>query len=247
MIGFEPFLVAGAGLISGAISSAVGSGTLVMYPALLGAGLSPVVANATNSIGLIPGNLSGAWHYRHRAAEVPREKLIRWVIATFAGALVGAFLVVALPPSVFAEAIPWLILTAVVLFALEPMYMPRLGHLRNPRAVTPGIGAVGFYGGYFGGGQGLAFLLVLTALTEHGLQLANAVKNQLMAAANIAATVIFLSFGDIAWWAAACTAAGSVVGGWGGAKIASSLPDWLLRSIIIAAGLIGFVVAIKGT
>lgn len=246
MLTFEPFLVAAVGVVAGAISSATGSGTLVMYPALLGAGLSPVSANATNSIGLIPGNLSGAWHYRHHAAAVPRGRLLRWLVATGIGALIGALLVVVLPPTVFAMAIPWLILTAVVLFAFEPWYMPRIAHLRNPRAVVPSIGAVGIYGGYFGGGQGLAYLLVLTALTENGLQLANAVKNQTMAVANSAATIVFISFGEVTWWAAGCTAAGSVLGGWGGARVASRLPDWLLRSIIVLAGALGFVVAVRG-
>jgi uncharacterized membrane protein YfcA len=242
---YEPFLIVGAGVVAGGISSAVGSGTLLLYPALLGAGLTPVSANATNSLGLLPGNLTGAWRYRTQLVGQTRSRLVRWVLATATGALIGAALVVFLPPAVFAAVIPWLILAAVTAFALEPLYMARLQARRDPGGVTPAIGAVGLWGGYFGGGQGMAYLLVLTALDGQGLQSANAVKNQMMAAANGVAAVVFLCFGDITWWAAACAAAGSVLGGWGGAGIASRLPVWLLRAVIVLAGLLGFVVALR--
>lgn len=240
---YEPFLIAGAGLVAGAISSAVGSGTLVLYPALLAAGLPPVAANATNSVGLVPGNLSGAWHYRTRLGGLTKEQLIRWLIATAIGAFIGAGLVVALPPSVFAHLIPWLILVACLAFAFEPLYLPKIKHLRRPGAVVPAIGAVGLYGGYFGGGQGIAYLLVLTAFDDNGLQRANAVKNQMMATANTAATIVFVFFGDVRWWAAVFVACGSVIGGWGGARIANSMPESLLRGVVIVAGVLGVIVA----
>lgn len=244
-VSYEPFLIAGAGLVAGAVSSAVGSGTLVLYPALLAAGLPPVAANATNSVGSIPGNISGAWQYRTRLEGISKHVLIRWIIATAIGALLGAGLVVALPPTVFAHLVPWLILTACLAFAFEPLYVPKIQHLRRPGAILPAIGAVGLYGGYFGGGQGIAYLLVLTAVADNRLQRANAIKNQLMASANAAATVVFLCFGDVRWWAALFVAGGTVIGGWGGARIANSMPEWLLRGVVIVAGILGVIVAFR--
>lgn len=242
---YEPFLVIGAGVLAGAVSSAVGSGTLILYPALLGAGLPPVAANATNSVGCVPGNLSAAWQYRDRLGGLTKERVIPWVIVTAIGALVGSWLVVALPATVFAHLVPWLILSAALAFALEPYYLPKIQSLRRPGILLPALGGVGLYGGYFGGGQGIAYLLVLTALDDSRLQRANAVKNQMMAAANAAATVVFICFGDVRWWAALLCAIGTVFGGWGGAHLVKSLPEWTLRVIVIIAGLIGTIVAFR--
>ena len=91
-------LLAGAGVIAGAVNAAIGSGTLLTYPLLLAYGLPPVVANGTNSLGIAPGNPFGAWAYRRELAGRGAVELAGMALLVGSGALLGAVLVLALPP-----------------------------------------------------------------------------------------------------------------------------------------------------
>jgi len=115
----EALAVVLAGLGAGTINTVVGSGSLVTFPTLLAVGLPPVVANVSNTVGLVPGSVSGAWAYRRELDDqVPR--LLRLGAATSSGAVAGAILLLVLPEAAFAAIVPVLILVACVLVVVQP-------------------------------------------------------------------------------------------------------------------------------
>src|SRR4051794_6311720 len=175
----EMVAVALAGLAAGSINAVVGSGTLVTFPVLLAVGLPPVTATISNSLGLVPGNLTGAIGYP-RELGGQRGLLVRLFPASVLGALTGAFLLLHLPASAFEAIVPGLVALAVVLVATQPLLQRRLAARRAragadplPRigggrlvALLAGAYATGTYGGYFaaspGGLQIGLFRLLLT-------------------------------------------------------------------------------------
>src|SRR5579859_8193832 len=146
----------GAGLAAGAINTIVGSGSLITFPTLLGVGYSAVVANVSNTVGLVPGSLSGAIGYR-RELEGQRARLVTLGFASVAGGLSGAVLLLLLPGSVFRSVVPVLILLACVLVVIQPRLTRRLARQRraghHPPALFLTVYATGVYGGYFGAAQ----------------------------------------------------------------------------------------------
>lgn len=236
-----------AGLGAGVLTSTVGVASLLSFPVLVAVGLPPVVANASNTVGMTPGALSGSWGYRRELREHPRVTSI--VLATCAvGSVVGAVLLLALPPSVFEGVVPWLILGTCLLVGIQPRLSARLRERRGSEAydrlhvspVTAAFGTLtGVYGGYFGAGSGVMMLAVLGLGTDLPFRVANALKTLAVLAANLIASVIFVFAADIDWRAVVLLASGSVVGGYVGAHIGRRLPSSLLRAGIVIAGLVG--------
>ena len=168
MTGWEMVAVAAAGFAAGGINAVVGSGTLVTFPVLLAVGLPPVTATVSNSLGLVPGNLTGAIGYRRELAG-QRRLLVRLLPASVLGALTGAFLLLHLPASSFEAIVPVLIGLAVVLVAVQPAIQRALRGRRpaddeaaeqrigpgRMAALFAGAYATGTYGGYFAASQGV--------------------------------------------------------------------------------------------
>lgn len=242
-------LLAGAGVLAGAVNSVVGSGTLLTYPVLLAAGLPPVVANGTNSMGIAPGSAMAAWVYRAElAGRGGRVRLLALVSAS--GAVLGAVLVLALPASVFERLVPWLILGACALVVVQPRInavlrdrgidpttLPR-------RALIPILFTIGVYAGYFGAAQGIVLMAVLATLYDVSLQHSNAAKNVLGGVSNAAAAVIFAVAGVVNWPAALAVGVGATFGGLVGAPVARRLPEPVLRGLIVVVGLVAVVASI---
>ncbi|HMG28822.1 MAG TPA: sulfite exporter TauE/SafE family protein [Jiangellaceae bacterium] len=240
----EALAVVLAGLGAGAINTVVGSGSLVTFPTLLAIGLPPVVANVSNTVGLVPGSVSGAWGYRRElAGQVPR--LLRLGAATLTGAVVGAVLLLVLPEAAFAAIVPVLILVACVLVVVQPWLVRWLGE--RPRGDHGGpllwllIFVTGAYGGYFGAGQGVLLIGVLGLGLNETLQRVNAAKNVLAGVANLAAGVIFAFVADVNWAAAGLVAIGAAAGGIVGAGVARRLPPIVLRAVVVVIGLVAVV------
>lgn len=235
------------GLVAGILTSTVGVASLLSFPVLVAVGLPPVVANASNTVGMTPGALSGSWGYRRELREHPRVTAI--VLATCAvGSVGGAVLLLALPPSVFEGVVPWLILGTCLLVGIQPRLSARLRERRGSEVddrlhvspVTAAFGTLtGVYGGYFGAGSGVMMLAVLGLGTDLPFRVANALKTLAVLAANLVASVIFVFAADIDWRAVVLLASGSVVGGYVGAHIGRRLPPSLLRAGIVIAGLVG--------
>ncbi len=237
---FEAAALLAAGLAAGAINAIVGSGTLVTFPTLLAFGYPPVLANVSNTIGLVPGSVSGAWAYRRELAG-QRARVIRLAGASVTGGIAGAIALLALPESAFDAIVPALILLAVALVILQP----RLRRLVAEREGAPAHGGVavivavlltGVYGGYFGAAQGVLLMAFLGILIDEELQRLNAVKNVLAGLVNAVAAVIFVAVSDVAWGAVAMIAIGSTLGGQLGGIYGRRLPPVALRGIIVVVG-----------
>ena len=231
-----------AGLAAGAINAAVGSGTLISYPALLAIGLAPIPANATNNVGVLFGSMSATYSYRSLLRGRVRTLAPALVLA-FAGSVGGAELVLLLPEHVFKIVIPWLILFATASVALGGR-TTRLVRRRYPHAHKSGhalatlAAPVGAYGGYFGAAQGVILMALLGVFYDEDPQAANAAKNLLAATANAAAAIVFAFSGRVHWGVAAILAVSATLGGLTGGALARRASPALLRALVIVVGLI---------
>ena len=242
----EALAIAGAGLAAGTINTVVGSGTLITFPTLLAFGYPAVLANVSNTVGLVPGSISAVVATR---GELPGQgrRLATLGCASLSGALVGAVLLLALPHSVFRRVVPALILVACVLVALQPALNRRLAHLRERRphggaALFAAVFASGVYGGYFGAAQSVIMIALLGVFLGDALHRLNAAKNVLTLVVNGVAALFFVAVTQVAWAAAGLVALGAVAGGQVGGVLARRLPAAGLRAAIVVVGVTAAVV-----
>ena len=238
--------VAVAGLAAGTINTVVGSGTLITFPVLLTLGVPPVTANVTNTIGLVPGGFSGAYGYRRELAG-QRDRLVRFGAASLIGGLIGATLLLVLPPGVFKAVVPVLILLALVLVVSQPRLARRFIHAdqpaagRRPLLLWVLVLLTGVYGGYFGAAQGVLLVAMFGALLDSDLQRVNALKNVLAFVVNLVAGVLFVFLAHPDWVYVLLIAVFSAVGGQVGALIGRRLSPVMLRTVIVLVGLAALV------
>jgi uncharacterized membrane protein YfcA len=241
----EMAAVALAGVAAGTINTVVGSGTLITFPTLLAVGVPPVTANVSNTIGLVPGSLSGAVGYR-RELVGQRGRLVRLGSASLVGGVVGAALLLVLPESAFDAVVPVLIALGCVLVVLQPRvsaWVARRAEARGRDMHPHGAAWVwvlvmlaGVYGGYFGAAQGVLLLAVLGVGLQETMQRNNATKNVLAMLVNGVAAVVFIAVAEVDWAAAGLVAVGAVVGGQVGATVGRRLPPVVLRVVIVVVG-----------
>jgi uncharacterized membrane protein YfcA len=235
-----------AGVGAGAINAVVGSGTLITFPALLAFGYSPVTANVSNTIGLVPGSVSGAFGYRRELAGQAR-RAVRLGAMSLAGGITGAILLLVLPGSAFKAIVPAFIAVAVVLALIGPRVERWLAkrriELERPGAkLTPlAVFATGIYGGYFGAAQGIILLAVLGVALAQDLQRTNALKNVLAGLVNGVAGVIFVFAAHVAWLPAGIIAVGSIAGAALGARYGRRLRPDALRMVVAVVGVVAIV------
>ena len=242
----ECLLVLVAGAFAGTINTVVGSGTLVTFPVLLAVGYSPVVANVSNTLGLVPGSVSGAIGYREELAG-QRTRVLTLGSASVLGGIVGAILLLSLPPDAFEAIVPVLIALALILVIVQPRVSRMLAERRE--RVRPhggpllwtGVFGTGIYGGYFGAAQGVILLALTGIAIPEDLQRLNALKNVLAALVNGVAAVIFIFFASVAWLPAVLLAVGSAAGGQLGAKVGRRLSPPVLRGLIVVVGIAAIV------
>ena len=238
-----------AGIFAGSINTVVGSGTIVTFPVLLGFGYPPVVANVSNTVGLVPGSASGALGYRRELAG-QGHRLLPLAAASLTGGTVGAVLLLTLPASAFEAIVPVFIAIALVLIVLQPQLSRVLAahrphqHRRHGRAgpvTTAAVGLGGVYGGYFGAAQGILNLAVLSLGLDDDLQRLNALKVVLTGLVNLVSGIIFVFAAHVAWGAAGLIAGGSLLGGVLGARVGRRLPPPALRAVVVAVGVFAIV------
>ena len=253
MTGLEALLVLVTGFGAGVLSSTVGVASLLSFPPLVALGLPPVTANVSNPLGLIPGGLGGVVGYREEVREAgPVARVIVVVCAT--GAVAGAALLLGLPPGVFEAVVPWLILFTCLLVGAQPRIAAwlrarsaeRHGVERSERRHLSPLTTVfatltGTYGGYFGAGAGVMMVAVLGLGTDLELRVVNGLKTLSLMVGNLVAGIVFVVVADPRWDAAALLAAGSLVGGYVGARIGRRLPDAVFRGAVVVAGLLAAV------
>lgn len=243
-----------AGLCAGGINAVVGSGTLITFPMLLAAGYPPVVANVSNTVGLVPGAAMGAYGYR-RQLEGQGPRVLRLAAGATAGAVVGAVLLLVLPSSAFEAVVPALVGLGCLLVVVGPRLSRLVAGSRSAGArtegapgvtpglvvgVTPGlvvgVTLVAVYGGYFGAAQGVLLIGLMGLFLEESLHRINATKNVLAGLTNLVAAVVFMAVGDVAWLPALLIACGSSVGGYLGSRLGQRLHPAALRAFIVVIG-----------
>ncbi len=241
----EAVLVTLAGVAAGTINTVVGSGTLITFPTLLAFGVPPVTANVSNTVGLVPGSMSGVVGYRRELAG-QRPRVLRLGSASLLGGIVGAVLLLVLPSSAFDAIVPVLILLGVLLVIFGPRIQRAVATRAESRGgipdhgvwwVWPAVAVAGVYGGYFGAAQGVLLMAILGIGVADSMQRHTATKNVLALVVNAVAAIVFIAVADIDWLVAGLIALGSVVGGQLGATVGRRLSPNLLRAVIAAVGL----------
>jgi uncharacterized membrane protein YfcA len=248
----EAVLVALAGVAAGTINTVVGSGTLITFPTLLAFGVPPVTANVSNTVGLVPGSMSGVFGYRRELAG-QRGRVLRLGAASLLGGVAGALLLLWLPSAAFDAIVPVLIALGVVLVVLGPRIQRSVASRAESRGgipdhgvwwVWPAVAAAGVYGGYFGAAQGVLLMAILGIGVADSMQRHTATKNVLALIVNAVAALVFIAVADIDWAVAGLIALGSVVGGQIGAGVGRRLPPMLLRAVIAVVGVVALVVLV---
>jgi uncharacterized protein len=236
----EAALLAGAGFLAGGVNAVAGGGSLISFPALLAVGYPSVDANVTNSVAVLPGYLGGSIGYR-RELRGQRRRAGALAATSAAGALAGALLLLLGPESVFEAIVPFLILFACGLLAVQPLISRRLAPRsdhddRLPVRLHAAQFAAAVYGGYFGAGLGLLLLAVLALFVDDDLQRLNALKGLLSLLIGAVAALYFALFGPVAWAAAGIMALTTLAGGQAGVGVARRLSPGALRAVVIAFG-----------
>jgi uncharacterized membrane protein YfcA len=249
---FQPFIAMVAAVAAGAANTIAGGGTIISFPVLVWLGLTPVVANATNTVGLWMGSVGGAWSYRKRLGTLEK----RWIwmaLPALVGGGAGAWLLFNLPADWFDRVAPFMVLGASVLVAVEPFIRRHLASFLSMSgpgaraAAVVGVLLVSTYGGYFGAGIGILVLVSLALLGLDNLHQANALKNLLVVGIKGVAVAYFIVVGAVHWPSALIMIAASTVGGWTGGFLVRELPPETLRWIVVGLGAAMGLVMVIGT
>lgn len=238
-----------SGILAGVINTVVGSGTLVTFPVLLASGYPPVVANMSNTVGLVAGNFSGAYGYR-RELRGQGRRIAMFAAVSVLGAVIGALSLIVLPASAFDNAVPALVLLASALVLIQPWLKKHLGRrsqgaaARGGPVLWAGIFGAAVYGGYFGAAAGVVLLALFGLLLHDSMQALNGIKNICVGAMNASAALLFIAVSHIAWLPAFLLMAGSFIGGQLGARTARRMPPTVLRGCVVAVGLIASTVLV---
>jgi uncharacterized membrane protein YfcA len=245
-------LLAGAGLLAGAVNAVAGGGSLLSFPALLAVGFPALTANVTNSVALTPGYFGGTLGYR-RELEGQRPRILALGAISAAGAVLGAFLLVVSSAELFERIVPFLIFLACGLLAAQTRLARLVRRRREGREDRPPAGdraaadphtvplfaaqfLAAVYGAYFGAGVGIMMLAILGIFLADSLQRLNALKGLLSLLINAIAAAYFVLFADVRWVAVAVMAVTSLLGGQLGVVLARRLNDQVLRWLVIAFG-----------
>jgi hypothetical protein len=234
-----------AAFAAGAINAVAGGGSLVSFPALLAAGYPSKAANVTNSVALWPGYVGGSLGYRTELTR-QRRRIVVLSAPSVLGALAGSGILLATPESAFDAFVPFLILFACGLMAVQDRLgafatRHRLGAQHDnhvPPLLLAGIFLLAIYGAYFGAGLGILTLAVLAILLPENLQQSNALKGMLSLLINAVAVVYFAAFGPVEWAPAAVMASGALAGGYLGVGIARRLGKRPLQITVIGYGIV---------
>jgi len=243
-------LLFAAGIAGGVINALAGGATLLTFPAMLAAGLPPVIANASNAVAIVPGHLLAVLA-DHRKLQPLDLRLGLSVLICLAGGILGALLLLALPERLFVLPVPALIAVATLLFLFSPRIAAwaekRRGGARPSRVLGPSVlGLASIYGGFFGAGLGVILTAVLSIADPNDIRRVKALKNLLATAVSIAAVTIFILQGAVRWPQTLTMLSGALLGGYLGGTLVRVLPGSVVRWFVIVTGaLMSIVYAVK--
>ena len=228
------------GIAAGIFNGVAGGGTLLTFPALLAVGVPALTANITSAVGIVPSYLGSITGFRRELiGQWPRVRSL--LVALLLGGGLGASLLLTTPATSFRSIVPWLVLGATLLFALQPLVVKLLQDLRadHPsRRILLQVGTflIAVYGGYFGAAMGVMMLAVFGIALTESLVRVNSLRAVCSVIVCLLVAVIFLLHGQVAWLPAALIAGGTLIGGWIGATVARRLPPIALRIIVVVIG-----------
>jgi uncharacterized membrane protein YfcA len=237
-------LVALAGMAAGLVNAIAGGGTLMSFPALTAIGMPAIAANVTNTVALWPGMVGGVVAQR-RDFDGQRGRLWLTLPIGAVGGIAGGILLLQTGEHAFRTLVPYLILMAAALLAVQERLRAWLiGHARHhERPVSPlrlalPVAGGAIYGGYFGAGLGVILLAVLGLVLDDTLTRLNALKQAIALAANLAAAIFFLGSGEVSWLVALVMAVGAIIGGTIGGRLAGRIKPGTLRAIVVTVAVI---------
>ena len=234
--------IVAAGIAAGTINTVVGSGTLITFPTLLAFGYAPVLANVSNTIGLVPGSAAGAVGYRRELRGQGRRTIVLG-LGSIVGGITGAILLLELPASAFEDIVPAFIAVALVLIVTQRQLVRLVGHHRRaahhgtPPAAVIGALCSGIYGGYFGAAQGIMLLALFSLTIDDDLRRLNAVKVVAAGLVNMVAGIVFVFAANVNWGVAGLIAAGSILGGALGGRYGRRLSPGALKVVVVIVGI----------
>jgi len=234
-------VVLAAAFVAGAINAVAGGGSLLTFPTLLAVGIDPVPASITNTLGLMPGYLGGTHAYRAELVG-QRHRVRVLIVPAGIGAIVGAILLLVSPEAIFEAVVPYLVLLAAVMLALQPRVARWLAQRPAGTRELPLLLLVvtflgGVYGAYFGGALGVILLAALGSVLVDDLQRVNALKSVLSVVINGVAVAIFVFSPHVHWTTVAVMGVGSLAGGRLGAGFARRLGAAQLRGAVVSIAL----------
>ena len=240
MTGIELVAVGVAGILGGVVNALAGGGTLITFPVLLAFGAPAVAANITNTVALCPGYLGGALAQLNDLSG-QRRTLYMFGITSALGGLSGSILLLNTREETFSVLVPYLILLAAGLLAIEePVHRwhERRGNQGGGRHTSATwkmvpIFLASIYGGYFGGGLSVIILAVLALISNESLTQVNAIKQVISLCVNVAAAIFFVFSSKVIWSAAVAMAVGALVGGGFGGLAADRVQPSVLRGIVV--------------
>lgn len=234
-----------AAFLAGVLNAVAGGGSFLLFPAMLGTGMLPVQANATNTVALWPGQVTSIWAYRHDLRKNLRL-VLPMSLAGLIGGTAGALVLLNTPQTTFLHLVPWLLLIAATIFALSrpvARWIERRqgSGAREPRAprrtaVFLWTAIVCFYIGYFGAGAGFLIITLLSLFGFENLNEINALKVASTTLANGSAFLIFVISGNVEWRYCLVAMAACAIGGYSSARLARHVPQPVLRGAVIVIG-----------
>jgi len=233
-----------AAFLAGVLNAVAGGGSFLLFPAMLGTGMLPVQANATNTVALWPGQLTSVYAYRHDMRKNPRL-VLPMCLAGLIGGTAGAVVLLNTPQSTFLHLVPWLLLLASTIFALSRPVLRWIEHkkmsakpARPPRRTFIFLltGVVCFYVGYFGAGAGFLIITLLSVFGFEDLNEINALKVAATTMANGIAFLIFVVGGEVEWHYCLVAMVACAIGGYSSARLARNVPQPVLRGVVIVIG-----------
>ena len=242
---FELLFLFAAGFFGGVINSIAGGGSFITFPALLFVGVPPISANATNTFASCSGYMSGAYAFR-KDLYAHKDELPRFIILSLLGGIVGAWLLLQTPESLFHEAIPWLLLFATLLFIFGAQLNRLLKQLASHHRHASSIGSllllllllgVCVYGGFFNAGLGIIILSYLALVGYNNINAMNGLKLLVSSSVSLIAIALFIYDGVIAWYEGTIVLLGTLAGGYVAAHISRQLPQQAVRTFVIVASI----------
>ncbi|HZN75555.1 MAG TPA: sulfite exporter TauE/SafE family protein [Micromonosporaceae bacterium] len=244
-------LLLAAGLGAGTVNAVAGGGSLVTFPTLVAVGLPPISASVTNSVSVCPGYLASVVGSR-KDLEGQGQRLRRLAPTVVAGTAAGCALLLATPQETFELVVPFLVLGATLVLAIQDRLRRVVGNPvhGSPRRAQIALHSLVFlgavYGGYFNAALGVMLVAVLGLVIDDTLRRVSALKNAVSAVIGVGSVLAYAAFGPVNWAAVAVLAPATLLGGYSGASIARRVPQAVLRVVIVAFGtIVGVVLLLR--